>query len=426
MARRMLRSAALLGGSAMTLAGCGFHGIYSLPLPGAAGNGKPSYTVTVQFNDALDLVPYSTCKVNNATVGHVKSVSLVHGVANVVCTVPKTVKLPANTVASIAQTSLLGEKFVELEPPAKGASGRLTNGAVIPLARTQTSATVEEVLGALSLLLNGGGLNQIHTITSELNNALAGREGTARDVLNQVNTLAAGLNSQKADIVKAMEGIDRLSKTLRSQEGTITTALSTMPKAVQILADNRSQLTTLLVSLQHLGDVAVRTENAAQADLVTNLHSLQPILQKLGEAGDNISKSLEVLLTFPYASGSYDKVFQGDYTNIGVTLDLRPSSLLKGFGMGPDAPKGAGSGGLQLPGVGSLPKLPTVPKLPIPLPSLNGAKAPAQTPAPTKSTKPGLPILPSLLSPQAAGSAITVSPAPENAGIEALLLGVLR
>src|SRR6185312_4935773 len=104
--------------------------------------------------------------------------------------------LPANTVASIAQTSFLGEKFVELEFFAKGASGRLTNGAVIPLARTQTSATVEEVLGALSLLLNGGGLNQIHTITSELNNALAGREGIARDVLNQVNTLAVGLNSQ--------------------------------------------------------------------------------------------------------------------------------------------------------------------------------------------------------------------------------------
>jgi phospholipid/cholesterol/gamma-HCH transport system substrate-binding protein len=429
MAGRTLRSAAVLGASAITLAGCGFHGIYSLPLPGAAGNGKPSYLVTAQFTDALDLVPYSTCKVNDATVGHVKSVNLVHGIASVVCTIPNTVKLPANAVASIAQTSLLGEKFVEFEPPAKGATGRLTNGAVIPVSRTDTSATVEEVLGALSLLLNGGGLNQIHTITSELNNALAGRESTARDVLNQVNTLAAGLNAQKADIVRAMEGIDNLSKTVRAQEGTITTALSTMPQAVQILADNRSQLTTLLVSLQHLGDVAVRTENASQADLVANLHSLQPVLQKLGEAGDNISKSLEVLLTFPYASGGYSKVFQGDYTNIAITLDLRPSSLLKGFGLGPDAPKGSG-GGLGLPGLGSLPKLPTLPslpKLPIPTPGQKSGTGPA--PAPT--TKPVLPILPSLLSPQAASMAQTVPPdtsdsAAFGSSIAALLLGVLR
>jgi phospholipid/cholesterol/gamma-HCH transport system substrate-binding protein len=244
-------------------------------------------------------------------------------------------------------------------------------------------------------------------------------------VLNQVNTLAAGLNAQKADIVKAMDGIDKLSKTLRSQEGTITTALSTMPDAVQILADNRSQLTTMLVSLQHLGDVAVRTENAAQADLVTNLHSLQPTLQRLAAAGDNISKSLEVLLTFPYASGSYAKVFQGDYTNISVTLDLRPNSLLKGFGLGPDAPKSSGTSGLSLPGLGTLPKLPTLPKLSIPTPSQkSGTNAPA--PSPSTSTKPVLPILPSLLSPQAAGSATTVQPAPEGADIGALLLGVLR
>ena len=34
------------------------------------------------------------------------------------------------------------------------------------------------MLGALSLLLNGGGVAQLKTITSELNNALEGREGS--------------------------------------------------------------------------------------------------------------------------------------------------------------------------------------------------------------------------------------------------------
>ena len=56
MSSRLLRSAALLGAGTVALAGCGFHGIYSLPLPGAAGNGKPSNTITVQFRDALDLL----------------------------------------------------------------------------------------------------------------------------------------------------------------------------------------------------------------------------------------------------------------------------------------------------------------------------------------------------------------------------------
>jgi phospholipid/cholesterol/gamma-HCH transport system substrate-binding protein len=397
--------------SALMVAGCGFHGIYSLPLPGAAGNGKPSYLVTVQFTDALDLVPYSTVHVNGATVGHVKSVSLVNGVASVVCTVPKSVHLPANTTASIAQTSLLGEKFVELEPPTTGALGRLANGSVIPVARTNTSATVEEVLGALSLLLNGGGLNQIHTVTDELNKALAGREGTARDVLYQVNSLASGLNAQKADIVRAMQGIDHLSRTLRSQEPTIVRAIGTVPQAVRILADNRSQLTQMLVSLQNLGDTAVRVEHASQADLVNNLHDLQPTLQALAEAGDNISKSLQALITFPVAGDDYSwyKVFRGDYTNIGVTMDLRPKSLLKGFGLdgSPSTGGGGGSGSGPRP-VLPLPSLPSLPKLP------GGAsRSTAPEPSPSRPSLP-LPALP--LGPASLNATATVAEAPSGSG----------
>jgi phospholipid/cholesterol/gamma-HCH transport system substrate-binding protein len=424
MTGRMLRHAAILGTSAIALAGCGFHGIYSLPLPGAAGNGKPNNIITVQFRDALDLVPYSTVKVNNATVGHVKSVSLVHGLATVVCTVPKSVHLPANTVASIAQTSLLGEKFVELEPPAQGATGQLVNGAVIPVARTDTSATVEEVLGALSLLLNGGGLNQIHTITTELNNALAGHEGTARDVLTQINTLTSGLNAQKGDIIRAMEGIDHLTATVKSQESTLVNAIDTMPQALKILADNRSQLTTMLVSLQHLGDVAVRVEKASQADLVGNLHDLQPTLNKLAEAGTNISKSLEVLFTFPVASGSYRGVYKGDYTNIGVVLDLRTQKLLHNYGLDSGSSGGgsSGSGGkLPIPGLPSLPSLPSLPG--------NGSSS---SPSSPKSSSPSLPLPKLPLGPASASqsAAVTEFVTPDKgtygSDIAKLLLEVVR
>ncbi|MFP5218737.1 MAG: hypothetical protein ACLGIG_03240 [Actinomycetes bacterium] len=55
--RRARLLAALLGTALMT--GCGFEGVYSLPLPGAAGSGDDTYQVVVQFEDALDLVPYT-------------------------------------------------------------------------------------------------------------------------------------------------------------------------------------------------------------------------------------------------------------------------------------------------------------------------------------------------------------------------------
>ena len=110
-------AAALAAIVAVAVSGCGFHGVYSLPLPGAEANGAHTYTVGVQLADVLDLVPYSAVKVNNATVGHVSSIKVQGSHALVSCRLLDRVRLPANAVARVEQTSVLGEKFVQIEPP---------------------------------------------------------------------------------------------------------------------------------------------------------------------------------------------------------------------------------------------------------------------------------------------------------------------
>lgn len=329
---RARRAAALVLLGALTLSGCGFKGIYSLPLPGAVGNGGNTYTVSVEFADALDLVPFSAVKVNDATVGHVKTVAISGRHALVICQLLDTVVLPGNSVARVSQTSLLGEKFVELHAPATGgAGGRLGNGAVIPLSRTDTDATVEEVLGALSLLLSGGGLAQLHTIAVELNTALDGHEATARDLLMRLDTFVAGLDAQKAQIVQAIERVDRLASTVRAQETALTQAVDRMPQALAILRDDRQQLTEVLVSLQHLGTVAVRVVNGSRDDLLANLKALKPTLTKLAEVGNVIPQSLEAIITYPTADG-VEKAYFGDYGNIAITVDASSASLRNTFG----------------------------------------------------------------------------------------------
>jgi phospholipid/cholesterol/gamma-HCH transport system substrate-binding protein len=329
---RARRLAAALVLSALTVSGCGFDGIYSLPLPGAVATGKDTYTVDVQLADALDLVPFSAVKVHDATVGHVKSVRIQGRHALIVCQLERRVVLPSNALARVSQTSLLGEKFVEIhEPTAEAPVGRLRNGDVIHLAHTDTDATVEEVLGALSLLLSGGGLGQLHTIAAELNTALAGHESTARDLLGQLNTFAAGLDVQKGQIIAAIERVDRLTTTVRSQESALTEAVDRMPQALAILAADRRQLTAVLVSLQHLGTVAVRVVNSSRADLLANLRALEPTLSKLGEVGNVIPQSLEGIITYPTTDG-VEKAYFGDYGNIAITVDTSSVSLLGTFG----------------------------------------------------------------------------------------------
>ncbi len=322
--------AAALAAATLTLSGCGFHGLYSASLPGGANLGSHPYTVTIQFADVLDLVPQSNVKVNDVAVGKVQSISLKGWVANVKVKVNGNVDLPGNARAAVKQTSLLGEKFVDLEQPLAEPQGKLKDVGKIPLRSTGTAPEVEEVLGALSLLLNGGGLEQIRTITTELNKALNGNEGAVRDLLTQLNGFVGTLDKQKDTITTALVNIDKLAITLNRQKQTIIDALDRFPQALTILKNERAKLTTLLQSLARLGRTATGVINATQTDLVSSLKSLAPVLENLTAAGSDLPNALKIMLTFPFPLDKTTDFIKGDYANLHLILDLNLTDNLCG------------------------------------------------------------------------------------------------
>ena len=54
------------------------------------------------------------------------------------------------------------------------------------------------MLGALAFLLNGGGVGQLKTITTEINKVFDGRQADVRRVLEELRTLVAGLDARRA------------------------------------------------------------------------------------------------------------------------------------------------------------------------------------------------------------------------------------
>ncbi|MGH3824272.1 MAG: MCE family protein [Pseudonocardiaceae bacterium] len=313
--------------------GCGVlqGGLQNVPLPGGADTGANPYRVTAEFSDVLELVPQSLVKVNDVSVGAVREIKLAPDTwhAMVTLEVNRTVELPANAVARVRTTSLLGEKFVELAAPtAEPPRGRLADGALIPLPRTSRATDVEEVLGALSLLLNGGGVDQIRTIASELNAALSGHEPQLRALLTDLNTLVSGLDTRKAEINRALDALNRLSATLVRQRGQIATALEGLPPGLQVLADQRTQLVGTLTALDRLSVVATDTINRSRDDLIADLQLLLPTLAQLAAAGADLPNALELIATYPFTDGTVREAFQGDYSNLYVTADLNLGTVL--------------------------------------------------------------------------------------------------
>lgn len=397
--RTRTRFATLCLAAVLTLTGCSqFTGIYDIPLPGGADVGEQPYTLKVHFRDVLDLVPQAGVKLNEVPVGKVEQIGLAPDgwTAEVSLVVNGDVALPANALANVRQSSLLGEKFVELSaPPENEARGKLGNGALIPVQRTGRSVEVEEVLGALSMLLNGGGVEQLNTITKELNNATEGNEPNIKALLNNANQLVSNLDQQSGNITRALDGLNRLSSTLNGQREQIAGAIDNLGPGLEVLEQQRGQLVTMLQALQNLSGVATDTVNRSKEDLVADLKALLPTLRKLGEAGADLPKALEVLLTFPFADSAVAGV-KGDYFNLYADVEVNLQEILKNLGRSRQNPLDG------LPIVGDLTgqqsgqQQGSPPPLPLPESGQQAPKAANSSAGPASSPSPSAPAAPSM------------------------------
>lgn len=307
-----------------------FTGIEQVPLPGGADLGDHPYEITAEFGDVLSLAPQSSVKVNDVAVGRVTKISLASGSwnAKVTMRVNGKIRLPANAYAHLEQSSLLGEKYIQLSPPATGtAKGALADGDRIPLTRTNRNPEVEEVFGALSMLLNGGGIDQLKTITTELNKALAGQEPQVRSMLSRVNTLVTNLDGHKEDITDALDGVNRLAATLATRKQDVGTVLTGLSPGMKVLEKQRGSLLTMLRSLDTLSTVAVDTVNRSKDDMVADLKALAPTLQALADSGQDLPDSLQVLLTYPFTDEVLRGV-KGDYLNVYLDVTAMPGTQI--------------------------------------------------------------------------------------------------
>ncbi|MFE6974885.1 MCE family protein [Streptomyces sp. NPDC057682] len=361
----------------LLLTGCGapsFTGIEDIPLPGGADLGDHPYEITADFADVLSLAPQSSVKVNDVAVGRVTKISLAPGTwqARVTMKVNGKIKLPANAYAHLEQSSLLGEKYVQLSPPAKGtAVGTLASGDRIPLARTNRNPEVEEVFGALSMLLNGGGVQQLKTITTELNKALTGREPQVKSMLHQVDTLVTNLDDHRGDITAALDGVNRLATTLATRKQDVGTVLTKLSPGMKVLEKQRGSLMTMLRSLDTLSGVAVTTINKSKADTIADLKAIAPTLRALADSGKDLPDSLQVLLTYPFTDEVLRGV-KGDYLNVYLDLTAVPGTqIIPAYEPDPETPAGAKT---TAAGAG----------LPLPLPATT---APTTSSAPDGSTR---------------------------------------
>lgn len=333
----------LLCAAMVTLSGCDLLG--TVPLPGGAPVGDNPMEVMIEFDDVLDLAPQSAVKLNGVPIGRVSRVSLDSSGWRAVTTIqiPQQSRISSRVFATIQQTSLLGEKFVDLRTgnnidqplgaPPESAPEFLQNFDVVPVENTRSATDIEQVLGAMSLLLNGGGLANIQPIVSELRQLTEGRESELARTIKEADLLLVSLEAQTDTILATLEDLTALSTSLSARQQKIDDVLASLPEGIQAVENQRPQFMELMKELDKLGTTGTRVLMASREDLIADLRALSPVLRKIAEISPDGAEVLRILPTFPFPDNSIPAVV-GNSLNLFLSVDLQLNDVLSNLGVG--------------------------------------------------------------------------------------------
>lgn len=253
-------------------------------------------TYSAAFAEAAGLRSGDQVEVGGVSVGKVTGVSLEGTHVRVGFRLTNSsVHLGPQTTASIQIATLLGNKYVALQPQG---SGDWPSGREIPIAHTASPYDIEPALQNLSTTVG-------HIHTKQLATAL--------------NTLATTFRNSPAGVRSTLDGLSRLSRTIASRDAELSTLLQHTSAVTGVLAQRRQQFTQILGDgdnllreldrrRQVINQLLVNTSSLAtqltglvhdnQATLRPMLNHLHGVLTTLSSNQDNLDQIIKGLYVF--------------------------------------------------------------------------------------------------------------------------------
>jgi phospholipid/cholesterol/gamma-HCH transport system substrate-binding protein len=307
-----------------------------------SGVSGATYPVFAVFSNVLNLPDDAQVRDGAQVIGQVGAISTKNFQADLTLDIRRSVQLPVGTTAQVRFDDPLGDEYILLQAPTSPPTGTseesnrfLVGGARIPASSTSTAPSVEDTFGALSLVLNGGGINQLQTIIRELNDTFNGNQGSIRSFLSTIDNGVSSLSGGRPAIDQALASISNLSSKLNAGGPTIATGLSTITPAVGVLAGEDNQISGLLDQLSNLGAAGASVAQQSGQNAVVDAQDLLPVVQQLDSVSSQLGPDLSALADF---EAETPKIAPGDYLQVNALVDV----LLPAGGFEPSLPS-AGS-----------------------------------------------------------------------------------
>jgi phospholipid/cholesterol/gamma-HCH transport system substrate-binding protein len=277
------------------------------------------------FEQVGDLVENANVQSSDVVIGTIQKIDLDGWNARVTMCVEPGEQVPKDTELVVRTTSLLGEKFVDIQPLTPGPP-YLADGDVIDTDRTSKATELEEVFAKLAGVLGTGNLEQINRFTTAQARILRDHSDELRAILADLHEFTDVLVDRKDQIAAGVDNLDSVAQTVLGEDSVLRSFLSSFADSSKVLNDQKEELETLLVSLDKFTNVSVRLLDQTEGGLDKQFEDLRPVLRTLVANSENLKDALQTLATF---SQWFPETMPGDYLQLDVC-----QSVPDNFGQG--------------------------------------------------------------------------------------------
>ena len=266
------------------------------------------------FEQVGDLVENANVQSSDVRIGTIQKIELDGWEAQVTMCLDAGEEIPADSLAIVRTTSLLGEKFIDLQAQSEAAPF-LEDGDILDSDQTGKATELEEVFAKLAGILGTGNLEQLNRFTSAQASILRDHSDELRSVIVDLREFTDILADRKLQIAGAVDNLDSVAQTLLDQTPVLEGFLESFADASGVLANQKDGLRTLLFSLDRFTQVAVRLLQQTESDINSQFADLRPILRTLVANSGNVRATLKTLATF---LRYFPESMPGDYLQLDV------------------------------------------------------------------------------------------------------------
>ena len=292
------RSAPQIAVLALFAAACVAVFVYLYHDAGGSLSLSTPYTVSAVVPDAQNLVPNSDVRLAGVKIGHVVGVSPAGVDAKVEMQLDGTAG-PVHQDASVQvrTKTLVGESYLSLNPGSVS-SPALRSGATLPVANSDESTTIDQVLSTFDAPTR-------RSLQEDLQGLGSGVQGRGQD-----------LNTTIGDLLPALQNTGGVAGVIDEQHGVLGRILAQTASLLRAFADRSADVRALAIDARATAVAVAARDNM----LVQTFHALPGLLVQAHASLEHLqgfsNDSLPVVQNLTVAAGELEP----------VVLDLRPAA----------------------------------------------------------------------------------------------------